>query len=157
MEAKQYGLPAYKALEAIDNAEILFAFRKDKDAAHTYLYQALDMQVDVERFASPPDEQRNTMFLTESERKNHYIFTQALTRACALAWYMKDHALAERLYKQACAWANDPMCSSVEHYNEIILLWQRLTMPWWKRPFHVFYKLFSATGEYEIHKQHPGL
>lgn len=152
---EHHPLAAAMALKLIEEAEAALGLLDNPDEAMALLEKALDVQKVVEHFQSRNTARRGPMGLTEEEIQNHRMFTQVLTRACALAWYLEDDVLAEQLYKRALAWADEPNCSSPQQYNEIVALWKRLTMSWWKRPFVAIYNFFSLVGDHEIQKQSP--
>jgi hypothetical protein len=149
----KHSLAARMALDLISEAEEALGLLDNPDEAMVLLLRVLDIQKLVEHFRSRKDTHRGMTGLTTEEIQNHRIFTQVLTRACALAWYLEDGVLAEQLYKRALAWADEPMCSNKQQYDDIVALWKRLHAPWWRR---LFSSLFGAIGDYEIHKQGAG-
>lgn len=150
METPSYA--AGMALNLIEQAREMLILEDNGEEAKALLLQALDVQNVVEHFKSSRDIRRGPTGLTQDEIANHRVFTTVLTRACALAWYMKDDALAASLYQRALAWANDPQCSSKEQCDEVIALWQKLHAPWWQKMFHSVGDFFFLFGKYEIQK-----
>ena len=145
-------LAATMALEHITSAEEMFGLQRDPEAAKLHLSQAVALQKVFEHFHSRKIAHRDPISFTEGERETYRAFTQISTRAFALAWYMGDRILAETLYKRAYALASGAHCGDIEQGGIIVALWQRLSAPWWKRPFIALRNLFVAVGAYELRK-----
>gem|GEM_PF-3654856 len=146
-------LAAQMVLGYIEEAEVAYACQGDIGAAAKKLLQILEVEKVVEGVDIHRRITRALDGLSEMEVENHQAFTSMLARGLALALHMGDDVLAHRFYTRVLAWADDSVCGSQTQHDEIVALWKRHAMPWWKRPVAAFQNIFSSIGEYEMRKQ----
>lgn len=141
------------ARQSISKAEEFFGLHRDKIQAVVALNEALSIEETAGKIRARRLQHDSPGVFSGEDHENHRVFTAVLTRSFALAFAMGEVELAERTFNRAHMLAIDSMYGEVEQGEEILALWRRLTMPWWKRPFIVLRDFFTAVGEYEIRKQ----
>ena len=141
----------------IEDAEALFLTDGEVEEIRAILVQISDLQKTIAHFGARRRAHEGIADM-HAEIATHTTVAETLERAFSLAWHLKATELATTLYHQAFEHIkSDPRGITPQQERSLAVSWMQLTVPWWRRPFQVFHKLFSAVGEYEIQKQHPGL